>query len=159
MDDFDYSALYPTNIRQFNIAAHTQIGMIDIPGQVHEHENRQKDDSYSRGGQFLEDMQSHVWLETATRWFNCGSFMDLVHDLNEFFTTHANPSRGMRLYDPSGYINPIIEINKDLPSFPAIFYDEVIPGKKIEEHYEVFDKDKAKEMRDHAIANPYQQFE
>lgn len=158
LDDFDYSSLYPSNIRQFNIAAHTQIGMIDIPGQVHEFENRQKDDSYSRGGQFLEDMQSHVWLETATRWFNCGNFMDLVHDLEEFFTKYANPSRGLRLYDPSGYINPIIEIDKNLPSFPAIFYDEIIPGKCIEEHYEVFDKDKAKELRDHAIANPYQQF-
>ena len=153
LDDFDYSSLYPSNIRQFNVAAHTQIGMIIIPNQVMQFENRQKDDSYSRSGQFLEDMQSHVWLESASRWFKLGNIMDLIHDIEEFYTTIANPSRGLRLYNDAGYIDPIIPINKDLPMSPAIFYDN--PREPV---FVPFDKTKAEEWRAHAIANPYQQF-
>lgn len=153
LDDFDYSSLYPSNIRQFNIAAHTQIGMIIIPLKVADCENRQNDESYSRSGQFLEDMQSHVWLESAHRWFKCGDFIDLVHDVTEFFTTIANPARGLRMYDDNGYIDPIIMINKELPMFPAVFYDN--PREPV---YKPIDKKKCEELRMDAIDNPYQQF-
>ena len=60
-EELMYASLYPSVIRQFNIAPHTQIGMINIPNKVHDKENRCKlDDRWTRAGAFTEDMISQV---------------------------------------------------------------------------------------------------
>lgn len=158
LNDFDYASLYPSIYRQFNLAPNTQIGMIIIPEQINEHENRQKDPAYSRGGQFLEDMQSHVWLEICTRWFNLANFTELVSDVEEFFTSVAMPIRGLKLRDENGMIIPMIFYDdykdKKLMKFAMEFdYEEYV-----EPRYIPFDIEKANMWRNYATANINQQF-
>ena len=155
LDDFDYSSLYPSIYRQFNLAANTQIGMIQIPEQISEHENRQKDPTYSRGGQFLEDFQSHVWLEICTRWFGLANFTDLVKDVERFFTTIIMPSRGLRIHTVDGKIMPMffMEEESSYPIYPMIFDSDIV-----EEHFEHFNREKAEVWRKYAVANINQQF-
>ena len=153
LNDFDYASLYPSLYRQYNLAANTQIGMIIIPEQINNHENRQRDMAYSRGGQFLEDFQSHVWLEVATRWFNLADYTTLVHDVEEFFRTVMMPMYGLRIYNNEGHIEPIHFCDSNLPSF-GIYFDNDIRV----EHYEKFDNEKARMWIKHATTNPNQLF-
>ena len=148
-----YASLYPSIIREFNVAAHTQIGMIIIPEQISEHENRQHDPTYSRGGQFLEDYRSYQWLEICTRWFGLANFTELVHDVEKFFTTIAMPMYGLRTYDRNGHIQPMFFTEKKLPSFGMYFDDDI----RVENYY-AFNYDEARMWREYAAANPNQLF-
>ena len=149
-----YASLYPSIIREFNVAAHTQIGMIIIPDPISIHENRQHDPAYSRGGQFLEDFRSHQWLEIGTRWFNLANFTELVNDVIVFYTEIAMPMRGLRLYNPDGTIQPMHFCTKpNLPQCVMIFEEDIRT-----EHYEHFNFDTARMWRENAIQNPNQLF-
>lgn len=149
-----YASLYPSEIRQFNIAAHTQIGYVNIPVRVGMHENRQSDPSYSRGGQFLEDMQSNVWLEVGTRWFNLPNFTELVDYIEDFYTNYVIPSRGLRIYDRDGLINPLHFMKTDKYMVTPLVFD---PARDTEKFVK-FDYNRAKEWRAYASANVNQQF-
>ena len=150
-----YGITDPSIYRQFNLASNTQIGMIIIPEQINEHENRQNSPTYSRSGQFLEDMQSHVWLEIGTRWFNLANFTELVKDTEIFFKTIMMPNFGLRMYNQDGKAEPIffMDVEKKVPTVP-IYFDEDIRV----EHYEPFNKEKAEVWRKYASANINQQF-
>ena len=121
-DDFDYASLYPSIIRQFNIFAHTQVGMIKIEDQVYDKENRLHRSSWTRGGQFVEDFQSHVWLEICTRWFHLSDYTTLYHEVEEFFKTMATPTFGIRFYERNGLTDPFI-ITKGQLYEPMTFDD------------------------------------
>lgn len=75
-NDFDYKALYPSTIRENNIADDTMIGQIIISGV----------DGYNRGGDFIEDLQCHHFLEFGTRWLNLANYSDLIQDIKEFMS-------------------------------------------------------------------------
>lgn len=155
-----YASLYPSIYRQFNLASNTQIGMILIPEQISMHENRQKDPTYSRGGQFLEDYQSNVWLEFGTRWFGLANFTELVHDVEEFYTHFVMPNYGLKVFDKSGYIMPMFfmdckEDYKPLIS-PMEFFDEDKYKRPV--CYIPFDVEKAKRWRENASSNINQSF-
>ena len=94
-DDFDFKSLYPSDIRQFNIAAHTQIGLAIIRDQIHAKENKRHDPQYSRGGAFFEDLQSNNWIETCNRWFNAPSYMDMVEAIRRHYTNRAIPRKAI----------------------------------------------------------------
>jgi DNA polymerase elongation subunit (family B) len=153
LNDFDYASLYPSIIRQFNVAANTQIGLLIIPDKISQYENRQNDTSYSRGGQFMEDYQSHVWLEVGSRWFNLANFTELVNDLKTFFTTQVYPRHYMRLYNSNGTIDPIHFKNTDskMLADPMEFHNDIR-----QEVYMSFNINRALEWRQHAIAEPNQ---
>lgn len=85
-DDYDYTALYPSIIEEFNTAPNTQVGMIQIPDKIHNKENLFNKDYYSRSGAFLEDIHSREFLEIGTRWFNLGDYKDIYKDIVEFYT-------------------------------------------------------------------------
>lgn len=89
-DDFDYKSLYPSEMREFNMAPHTQIGKIIIEEVVRENENPFDNKYFTRGGYFIEDLQSGVFLEFAHRWLNLASYGELYNDVIEYFNTKAN---------------------------------------------------------------------
>lgn len=158
-DDFDYASLYPSIIREFNIAPNTQIGMLNIAG----FEFSQND--YIRAnntvaGAFMEDIQSQVWFEFGCRWFNLADYATLVDDVIDFFTTVMNPFYGLRNYDENGNIDPWVIHNPDLLQCPMDFYDEVLKDSEsvVVDKWIEPPKVKWKEFRDNAARNPNQLF-
>ena len=109
--DSDFKALYPSNMRQFNIFPHTQIGFIIIANNIHKKQNRIHYQYYTAGGQFLEDLQTHDWLDFGERWFGLMGFGDLVKYTRKLFTTELKPVFPLDLTpekDENGFYNPFI---------------------------------------------------
>ena len=69
---------------EFNIAPNTQIGRIDINHQVHIKENPYRDDKYSRGGDFLDNLASDSIIEFSHRWLHLADFKEMLTDVDEF---------------------------------------------------------------------------
>ena len=91
LDDFDYSAMYPSIINEFNLAPNTQIGKIKIPNKIYENENPFNSDKYSREGAFIEDFHSHNFIEFGQRWFHLAGYKELCEDVSYFFSVIQNP--------------------------------------------------------------------
>ena len=91
LDDYDYKSLYPSLAREFNTAPNTQIGKVVIEDKVHDKENPFNQEYYERGGDFLDNLQSGVYLEICSRWFGLASFMELFDDIKEFFEYKSIP--------------------------------------------------------------------
>lgn len=101
LDDFDYKALYPSITSEFNMSRTTLIGHVNIPDKVYEFENRfRRDDvKWKREGQFMDDLQSHNWIEFFSRWFHFAGYEDMYDDIIEYFTTVRYPSGIMTYHD------------------------------------------------------------
>ena len=158
LDDFDYSSLYPSLIRQFNIAANTQIGKITIADVVYAYENPRRLDNWTRECAFMEDMNSQVWLELCSRWFGLSNYTKLYFEVANFLQSTLEPAYGIKPYNFDGtlfvpekpedgykFVSPII-INKDA--------DTRRPINNI--NYYMPDYNKWEEWRQHAIAVPNQ---
>ena len=121
MIDYDYKALYPSSMRQDNMAANTMIGFIDIPSQVYPNENRYNLDRFVRGGSFLEDLQSHVWLEFGSRWFGLPDYKKLYNEVKVYL---ASIGIYVGTYDYySGLVNPFISCTTTAPILPNPFIE------------------------------------
>lgn len=145
-DDFDYKALYPSILRQFNVFAYTQIGRLEIPHQIHENENRRHIDHWSRSGAFIEDFQSHQWLECGHRWFNLPDYSSLVTYIQNLYTNHIRPSNSF------GFENSIGKLY-----FPVIIqetYQPVIFTPPMSGELE----DALKEWKEYVVKHPNQSF-
>lgn len=114
LDDYDYSSLYPSIMREFNIAPHTQIGKIIIDEIIYRNENPFNNDMYVRGGAFIEDLQSKNYLEFGHRWLHLAKYSDLYKDLIEYYTNIAISSRPLKKFNEDGSINLFREINQNL---------------------------------------------
>ena len=152
-DDFDYASLYPSIIRQFNIAPNTQIGMVIIDREFSHLQSIISNNTVA--GAFMEDIQSQVWIEFASRWFYLADYTTLYHEVEYFFTNIMNPMYGLRLFTRQGLIIPMIDIKKDLVISPMEFFDE---KSKIQDHYIEPNLKRWEEWRSYATANPNQQF-
>lgn len=99
------------------MAPNTIIAHITIPELVYEFENRFKRDSvkYKREGQFLEDLQSHVWLEFFHRWFHMASYEEMYDDVIEYFSREAHPAGKLGLHTPNGMVPGFIRIPYNVP--------------------------------------------
>lgn len=86
LDDYDFKSLYPSTMREFNIAPNTQIGKVEIANQVHPKENPFGYKRYERGGQFLEDFQCGSYIEFCARWFHLGGYMEVLEDMKEYLS-------------------------------------------------------------------------
>jgi len=158
LDDFDYASLYPSILRQFNIAAHTQIGKLLLPNKVHDKENPANRDDWSRAGAFMEDMQSQVWLEVASRWFSLADYTKLYFEVIEFFREMAVALNGVQKYTKDGLIIPmidVIDITKNRLYEPMIFNDS---RRVIDERYVAYDIQRWEAWRNAAITNPNQHY-
>ena len=89
------------------MAPNTQIGKIFMDHEVHSKENMFGNPKYDRGGAFIEDLQSHVFLEFGARWLHLGDYSDIIDDTKEFFTTQMMPSGPIEM-DYDGLIKPVI---------------------------------------------------
>lgn len=154
--DFDYSSLYPSILRQFNVAPNTMIGLLIIDAKVHNKENRRRSDTWTRAGAFMEDFQSQVWLEVNSRWFNLSDYTTLYHEVEEFFTKIMQSQRGLRLYQRNGLIDPIITVNDKLINQGLIFEED--NRRPIEDIYIKPDLNAWEEFRNVATVNKNQLF-
>jgi hypothetical protein len=132
LDDYDYKSLYPSIMRENNIAPNTQIGRIIIDQEVHEGENPFKYNKYTRGGQFVQDFMSGNYIEFCKRWLHLGGIMDVVHDMEEYYSKHRpygtmNPFESndiVRFYDIAPSTN-IVEFESFTRIDPIVqFYPE-----------------------------------
>lgn len=153
--DFDFASLYPSIIRQFNIAANTIIGKLIIDDKVHDKENISDMDKWTRASAFMEDIQSQQWLEFASRWFNLPDYTTLYHEIERFFTQIANAYLGLRVYERDGTIEPITFDQDGLLCEPIIFEDD---RREVVDIYRPQDLTKWMEWRNNAIVHPNQQF-
>ena len=151
--DFDFSSLYPSLIREFNIAPNTQIGMLIISRKFTDAEAIRANNTVA--GAFIEDMISQVWLEIGTRWFNLADYATLYHEVIEFFDTIMNPMFGLRSYDRDGVIHPIQYENHNLITQPLIYHD-MMPDNI--DRYHKPNLDVWETWRNDAAINPNQQF-
>lgn len=101
LDDFDYKALYPSITSEFNMSRTTLIGHLTIPDKVYEFENRfNRDDiKWKREAQFMDDLQSHNWIEFFHRWFHFGSYEEVYDDIIEYFTKVKYPDGQLTYHD------------------------------------------------------------
>lgn len=105
LDDFDYTRLYPSIMQEFNMAPNTQIGKVfvqDLKGNM------------SEADKFMEDLQSHVYLEFFKRWLNLAGYEELYDDIVEYFTTIMPASRRLRTFTKEGHIIPLINNPKGI---------------------------------------------
>ena len=101
LDDFDYKALYPSITSEFNASRTTLIGHVNIPTKVYEFENRFNRDEikWKREAQYMDDLQSHNWIEFFHRWFHFGSYEDVYDDIIEYFTKVKYPMGILTYHD------------------------------------------------------------
>lgn len=121
LDDFDYRALYPSLIREFNVSPATMIGYVNIPDQIWDGENPRNDEQYSRGGAFLNDFQSQTFLLFCHRWLHFANYKELYNDIIEYFTYKQIPRQQLFTHTREGYIIPAVMYGKNVPVKPAYF--------------------------------------
>jgi hypothetical protein len=90
--DFDYKALYPSLMREFNQAPHTQVGMVQFKKPPY------KDPEYLRlapGGTFCENLASYNFIEFCHRWIGLANVDEMLQDMDIYFNKYRTPlSRG-----------------------------------------------------------------
>ena len=154
--DMDYASLYPSIIREFFIAAYTQIGKIIINGDVANVENKRKLDTWTKESAFMEDYQSHMWLEMCHRWFNLSDYTTLYHEVIDFFTNICEPYFGLRTYERDGSIIPFEVRKESMFKFPFIVENNSM--RAINDRYYRPNINAWEVWRNDRIANPNQQF-
>lgn len=118
--DFDFTSLYPSLTREFNLAPNTQIGFINIPNEVHKDENPGKNPKYTRSGAYLDDLISDNYIEFARRWFHLASFRELYEDIVDYYTTKAMPFYDIGYNIVTNKIIPIATYGKNDVKIPII---------------------------------------
>lgn len=148
LDDFDYKSLYPSIMREFNIAPHTQIGRIIIDEPVHDKENRFDFDKYVRGGAFLDELQTQSYLEFCSRWLHMGTYENLIDDIISYFNDIKSRYRSPKIFDTNGNINMIHFINPDVEPPKFISYHEDDKPIRVFQTYQPINKEKLNEILD-----------
>lgn len=95
-DDFDYKALYPSIIDENNMAPNTQIAKIIIKNRLDPKENRFNNSYYDRSVWFIEDLVSHDRITFCSRYLRLAGYMDMYHDIINYFSKIKNPRRGLQ---------------------------------------------------------------
>ena len=88
IDDFDYKALYPSLMREFNMSISTQVGKIIIDNPPI------KPIDYLRlgaGGHFSEDIASYNFIQFAHRWMQFPDIEEMLLLIDKYFTVLRTP--------------------------------------------------------------------
>ena len=102
--DEDFTAMYPSEVRNFNMSDETQIGKISIPNKVREDDDhlhrkviaitdygkvKDKDytpPKYDRGGAYIEDLSTRNWLVFGNRWLGLPNYKELMQYVMTYYT-------------------------------------------------------------------------
>lgn len=131
--DYDYKSLYPSILRELNIAPNTQIGIIEIANIVWNGENPFNYGKYHRGGQFIEDFKSGVYIEFCKRWLHLAGFDEILQDIQEYFDTYMtgryvnhfeNIQYAMYRNDNIQPVIPFKPIENKTPIQPMVYYPQ-----------------------------------
>ena len=101
LDDFDYKALYPSIIDENNMAPNTQHGKVFFPERLDDKENRFNNDYFDRTVWFMEDLNSHNWIDFCERYLHLAGYQQMYEDVIRYFTEVKNPARGLQHIDPN----------------------------------------------------------
>ena len=122
--DEDFTAMYPSEARNFNMSDKTQIGKINIPEEcwkgdreLHDKvvaitdygKNKDKDyvpPEYNRGGAYIEDMSTGNWIVFGSRWLGLKNYKELMEFIIEYYTKERDTYATIR-----GFNNQILEKN------------------------------------------------
>lgn len=105
--DYDYKSLYPSMMREFNIAPHTQIGKIHMDDMVVDNENMFNDEDYDRSGAFIEDLISKNFLVLLSRWFKLGTYAELYNDIVYYYSNINKKYPNINKITKDGHVIPI----------------------------------------------------
>lgn len=131
--DFDFKALYPSTMRQMNMAPNTMIGFIDIPEPIFANENRYNLSRFVRGGCFLEDLQCRIYLEWGSRWFGLADYEELYDEVMSYLAYAGLPCLNYNSYynriEPfvqttNMRLAPFVESYRTTPFIPMVPIEE-----------------------------------
>lgn len=129
--DLDFSSLYPSILRENNMAPHTQYGKI-LMEKIWENENIKHDPTYSRGGEYIENLQSGNYIIFANRWLKYPTIKELLDYISFYYTNIKRPFSLPNICNFDGTINPAVVYDKNLTKsiIPAniIRDNNIIPG-------------------------------
>ena len=94
-----YKALYPSIIDESNMAPNTQLGKIFFPEQLDDKENRFNNSYFDRTVWFMEDLISHDRINFCERYLKLAGYLQMYHDIINYFTTVKAPMRGLYTSD------------------------------------------------------------
>ena len=87
-DDFDYKALYPSLMREFNMSVSTQVGKILIEKPPFEPIEYLR---LGAGGHFSEDIASYNFIQFAHRWMQFPDVEEMLDLVDKYFETMRTP--------------------------------------------------------------------
>lgn len=77
--DYDYTSLYPTILKLFNIYKSTLLGKIELSGKPTEKEARVSGEvGYNRGAKLMEDLETREYSFIGERWFGLPGMEELI---------------------------------------------------------------------------------
>lgn len=114
--DYDFSALYPSIIREFNLGPTTQIGKIFIKN------NGNLDDEL--GEEFIQDFITHDPLRIYSKWFDLPTFKEMADAVKELISTKTyKPRLKFEIYN-NGVLEEFADYTNDKKLFklPAFMF-------------------------------------
>ena len=153
-DDYDYARLYPSILQEFNEAPNTQIGMIHIDEKIHNLENRSREEEerYSRGGEFLENLASHNYLDICSRWFQMASYEELYDDVVAYYSDKQTMFPLFTVNENGLLASPVKKCHGELPK--AVIHED----KSIGMRKAVFRHDPFTDSMKERLDNEYRKF-
>ena len=88
-DDFDYKALYPSLMREFNMSISTQIGKIEIDNGLYDPIEELR---LGSGGHYSEDLASYNFIQFAKRWMNLPDIEDMLKLCKLYYSQMRTPN-------------------------------------------------------------------
>lgn len=129
--DFDFRALYPSVIAEFNIAPNTQIGRIEIDEKIYDNENVYNEEHYSRGGEFVENLVTDNTIEFSHRWFKLANFEEFIQDMDEYYEKLSGLGQYSKIESnwrsvliPSNKVKSVVSFTGRRAYSPVSFYNE-----------------------------------
>ena len=82
------------------MAPNTQHGKVFFPERLDDKENRFNNDYFDRSVWFMEDLNSHDWLNFCERYLHLAGYEQMYEDIVKYFSEVKNPARGLYHVNP-----------------------------------------------------------
>lgn len=124
--DFDFSSLYPSINREFNLSSPSEIGKIEF------------EDDKDASSAFIEDMVTQDHLTFGNRWLGLPNYSELVDEVSTLFASgRLSTENEFKVYNKGNLVEPIKnEYDGYLPALTrhgspcmnAIYSEREMPG-------------------------------